>query len=479
MNIDYIINYLNNKNLDDINNNDIKEIYNYINSNDNNINFIDFYKNFIIILNNEINKKDNINIKNNYIFYDHKINYLNNEIKNLKNLIKEMNEVKNKIMIEKVKFIEKLNQPEQRSNEWYEMRKNMLTASDIGAILGYSKYNSRKSIIKKKTVGSTFKGNKYTLHGQKYEEIAKQIYETRYNKIVNEYGLIKHPEIDILGASPDGISNDGIMLEIKCPPKRKITGIVPEHYWVQMQVQLQVCKLERCDFIECLIEEYQDYEDYLEDSFDEDDFEYYDIIPKTFDINHINVPSDRQTVNGLEKGIIGEIRVQINDNDFESKYFYPPFNLTSKQQNEWLDNKSKEIGKYITKIYWHLKFSSVVKVDRDDKWWEKNNVVQKLYDTWDEIKKERNKIKKKKENETYDDNDDGIIIDFSNLKSELPKNDFYDSLPKCEFSDDDNNICLLSDDDNLNNKKINNNDDNKNIYNFNSLNTDDKCLLSD
>ena len=49
--------------------------------------------------------------------------------------------------------------------------------------------------------------------------------------------MIPHPDFTIFGASPDGIcSNDsppefiGRMLEIKCPPKRKFTKTVPEHY---------------------------------------------------------------------------------------------------------------------------------------------------------------------------------------------------------------------------------------------------------
>ena len=61
------------------------------------------------------------------------------------------------------------------------------------------------------------------------------------------------------------------MLEIKCPPVRKIDGIIPHNYWLQMQLQLETCDLEECDFLECKLVEYADEEEYYED---EDECEY-------------------------------------------------------------------------------------------------------------------------------------------------------------------------------------------------------------
>lgn len=427
--------YISNKNLLNIDENDILKCYE---NQEEIINFNIFYDRFKNILFNEINKQDNIVTKNHFDDYDNKINKINNIIETYQKNINELLNIKNNLMIKKVDFIGKLKQPEQRSKQWYDMRENMLTASDIGAILGYSKYTNRNAVIKKKCgMGPKFTGNKYTLHGQKYEQIASQIYQLRYNKNVKEYGLIQHPEIDILGASPDGISTDGIMLEIKCPPKRKITGDIPEHYWVQMQVQLQVCRLEQCDFIECLIEEYEDYEEYKQDIFEEEDFEYYDILPKTFDINHIKVPNDRKTVYGLEKGVLGEIRELNTDNKYESKFFYPPFDLNTNQQIQWLKNKEIEINQNIELCYWKLIFSSVVNVFRDDNWWKSRKVVEQLNDTWNEILKTREEI---------NEESDGITVDFSNLTLE------NDDLPKCEISSEDEenislNNCLLSDTD--------------------------------
>ena len=44
------------------------------------------------------------------------------------------------------------------------------------------------------------------------------------------------------------VLRNGRMLEIKCPYSRVINGIVPDNYEVQMQIQLEVCDLEICDF---------------------------------------------------------------------------------------------------------------------------------------------------------------------------------------------------------------------------------------
>ena len=57
-------------------------------------------------------------------------------------------------------------------------------------------------------------------------------------------------------SSPDGISELGIMLEIKCPFKIKIDGSIPEQYWMQIQGQLEVCDLEECQKLNVNMRQY-------------------------------------------------------------------------------------------------------------------------------------------------------------------------------------------------------------------------------
>ena len=142
------------------------------------------------------------------------------------------------ILKEKVKRVEELEQPEQRSPEWYQMRNQRLTASDGFIQLVKILIKNIKTILGK-CGHNKFTGNS-TRWGQKYEEVACQVYEKRMNFHVDEYGLIPHGVIPFIGASPDGITPEGIMLEIKCPPKREIKEEPPHYYWIQMQLQLEV-----------------------------------------------------------------------------------------------------------------------------------------------------------------------------------------------------------------------------------------------
>lgn len=55
------------------------------------------------------------------------------------------------------------------------------------------------------------------------------------------------------------------MIEVKNIVNRDITGIPLQDYWIQMQVQMEVCDLDECDFIETRIKEYPDKADFYAD----------------------------------------------------------------------------------------------------------------------------------------------------------------------------------------------------------------------
>ena len=40
------------------------------------------------------------------------------------------------------------------------------------------------------------------------------------------------------------------MLSARCLSERIITGIPKKEYWTQMQLQMEVCDLDKCDFLE-------------------------------------------------------------------------------------------------------------------------------------------------------------------------------------------------------------------------------------
>ena len=58
-----------------------------------------------------------------------------------------------------------------------------------------------------------------------------------------------------MGGSPDGVSESGKLVEIKCPMMRAIDDSVPEHYMPQLQLCMDILDLEEADFIQYKPEE--------------------------------------------------------------------------------------------------------------------------------------------------------------------------------------------------------------------------------
>ena len=96
---------------------------------------------------------------------------------------------------------------------------------------------------------------------QKYEDVSSAWYEREYKTNVSEFGCIPHRRLNYLAASPDGINTDsesqryGRMVEEENIVNRDITGIPKLEYWIQMQLQLEVCELRECDCLETSFKE--------------------------------------------------------------------------------------------------------------------------------------------------------------------------------------------------------------------------------
>lgn len=261
-----------------------------------------------------------------------------------------------------VKKLQELPQYAQRSQNWYNSRKTRITASEAACVLPLTKevvqeyenffdlnivtnskkvcnpYQSKKDFLKQKCGLTDFSGNIATRWGQMFEQVATNIYTKLTNKTIIDFGLIEHPEENFIGASPDGISDDGIMLEIKCPFKRKITGIPPLYYWIQMQIQLEVCKLNICDYIECSFDQDFTWKGTLKD--------FNKLKVCGFDEHSIrNKFNDRFQSDALEKGII--LRVN-NFGSFENAtYYYPDSSLSHNEQIDWSDEMIKKLSSVI------------------------------------------------------------------------------------------------------------------------------------
>jgi len=265
----------------------------------------------------------------------------------------------------KVQFAEllKINAilPAQRSPEWYVFRENMITASDWGKVMGY--IGTDVELLRNKLGITQFKGNAATQFGTKYEPVATSIYEKRMEKQIIDFGCLRHPNPDLffLGASPDGISKDGIMLEIKCPTSREILPIPTTYYWAQMQGQMEICDLERCDFLECKIEEYADEEAYLQDMSQD---------------------------GSRESGVVASFKKK----DGTLLHEYSPFFLKGDPLQEWIIKNIREKTilpkfadrlEYLGASYWYIKFYQCVPVFRDREWFaEAKEKLAEFYEKW-------------------------------------------------------------------------------------------------
>ena len=323
-------------------------------------------------------------------------------------------------------------QPEQKTKEWYEMRETLLTASDWGTVLGENHYSNSNSVLLKKCGEDNFVTNEAMKWGNKYEDVAILIYEHRNGKKVIDFGCLKHPFISFLGASPDGITTDGVMVEIKCPTSRKITGIPPPYYWCQVQGQLEVCELDRCDFLECFLKEYTTETEYINDNYNDD-----------FTLNKF----------GNEKGIVVEFYKRSSKTFF---YKYSKVALLGNEMEQWkidivnevCDNDSNNDIMHSCFSYWYLQEVSCIPIYRNQEWFHKakielekfwNNVIKyralglsKLKEDLAREKEEAKIEKKMKSNlkkeetlkkdnkKTKRDSNDVIILDF--IKSDNNKN---------------------------------------------------------
>ena len=141
--------------------------------------------------------------------------------------------------------------------------------------------------------------------GNKYEYLTTCLYEEMNQTTIGTFGCISHSEYPFLAASPDGIvtgeTNFGRMIEIKNVVSREITGNPKKDYYIQMQLQMEVCDLDECDFVETKFIEYDSEQEFKTDE------------------------------SGKKKGII---LVFINEHQ-EFVYEYMPFHVTD--YNEWME----------------------------------------------------------------------------------------------------------------------------------------------
>ena len=307
-------------------------------------------------------------------------------------------------------------QPEQRTQAWYVFRHSLISASSLSKCFGSDAQIN--SLIYEKCKPYEVRGDgpvntESPMHwGQKYEPLSVKLYELLYGTKVGEFGCIRHPVHEFIGASPDGINIDplseryGRMLEIKNIVNRELNGIPKPEYWVQMQIQMETCDLDECDFLETVFREYPD-----EDAF------YQDTVSRDF------------------KGIILHFvqRVSMGDSNalitinHNPRYEYMPLDndLDKDSIDTWIQETRtavrREWSLYEVK-YWYLEDYSCIMVPRQKDWFKA--ALPKIQETWNTILKER---------------DSGYEHRAS--KKRIPK---QEAIQVTHGQEDSTNICILN-----------------------------------
>jgi hypothetical protein len=272
-------------------------------------------------------------------------------------------------------------QPKQRTAEWYNYRHNRFSASSIWKLLStLSQYNSL--ILEKCKIQNlagishvTTNYNNPRNWGVKYEPLSIMVYEDKHPTTIvkTDYGCIPHPIHPFIAASPDGINISpecpekyGRMVEVKNIYNRDITGIPLEEYWIQMQIQMETCGLEVCDFLETRFKEYLCEEDF-----------YLDISPE---------------YKGVILFLLGKEGISGSENGRDNRFEYMPLyvNLEKKHVDKWIREIREKVSDthliYET-VYWYLDEYSCVVVERNTLWFE--SVLPIFEEAWTIVISER------------------------------------------------------------------------------------------
>lgn len=246
-------------------------------------------------------------------------------------------------------------QVEQRTDEWIAEAKNMITASEIGAIWKGS--GTRAALVRKKATPPAPYVQQQAVRrditnamdwGVRYEPIVKDILQKELDITIVDLGRIRHKTIERLGASPDGLivrgpqELIGKLVEIKCPPTRIINDTIPFEYWCQMQLQMEICCRPACEFVEAKFKE---------------------------------LDADKVSVEESKKGRAGWISLEAHQDTLLHRYVYhneinPPFNNDEK----WV---------YIETYGWQLEHMRRITQKRDKGWFE--GIQMDLQKFWEDV----------------------------------------------------------------------------------------------
>ena len=152
----------------------------------------------------------------------------------------------------------------QRSPQWYEARRGLVTASrccDVLAVLkrggeAAPRYNYRMELACEILTGRSLNRyvSGYMEWGVEQEPFARAAYEIKRDVMVETCGFYVHSTVERFGASPDGLVGSDGMIQIKCPNTNThlawmLEGVIPTDHAAQMLGDLACSGRQWCDFV--------------------------------------------------------------------------------------------------------------------------------------------------------------------------------------------------------------------------------------
>lgn len=151
----------------------------------------------------------------------------------------------------------------QRNDAWFAARAGRVTASAIYKVMartktgwGADRANYMAQLVSERLTGrpADSYSNSAMQWGIDTEPQARAMYELETGQGVVECGFYNHPEIEMSGASPDGLIGENGLIEIKCPNTAThiatLRGAEIEGKYIkQMQWQMACTGTDWCDFV--------------------------------------------------------------------------------------------------------------------------------------------------------------------------------------------------------------------------------------
>lgn len=136
---------------------------------------------------------------------------------------------------------------------WVEQRRSYIGASEAAAVLGIDPFSGPLQVWARKVLGEQGEQTEAMRAGNDFEPVILARYARRMGVTLEQPGTLRHPDHAFIGATPDAIANGRVNVQAKMVgvhaarhwgPESDGAEGVPDHYLVQVQIEMAVANLD-------------------------------------------------------------------------------------------------------------------------------------------------------------------------------------------------------------------------------------------